>query len=131
MKDGDFLDLKGINPLLVWTSEIGRHTFLFQILGWKDTPLIWDTPSVESLYEDIEEGSFYSFTVCLCIANTSIPLLMLQLISFGCQHVLKSNQDPTLMIEQLQDSCTFCSQAVIVGLARLQPISLSNKFKHM
>lgn len=131
MKNGGFLDLKGINPLQVWTYEIGRHIFLFWILGWKDTPLIWATPSTESLYEDIKEGSFCSFTACLFIANTSISLLILELTSFGCQHVLNSNQDPALMIEQLQDSCTFCSQSAIVRLARLQPVSLKNKFKRM
>lgn len=58
MKNGGFLDLKGINSLQVWTSEIGRHIFLFWILGWKDTPLIWATLSTESLYEDIEEEVF-------------------------------------------------------------------------
>ena len=110
----DFLlGLKWVNWLLVQTFEVGRHTsdpdlkvgrqhafgpdlevrghrLLILILRWEDTPLIWATPSAESLYKDIEEGCFCSLPTCPYLASTSIPSLALEPTSLGFQHIQKT-----------------------------------------
>lgn len=68
-----------VNPFLVQTFEVLRHTPLIQILRQEDT-LIWVIPSVASLYSSH-------------LASTSIPLPTLEHISSGFQNRLKTRCD--------------------------------------
>ena len=65
--------------LLVWTFEAGRHTPLIQIVRQEDTPLIWVTPSVVSLYKEMEDGNFCSLHSCPHPASTSVPSMVLEI----------------------------------------------------
>lgn len=68
------LDLKWVHPRLVRTFEVGNHIPMIWILRWKDTSLIWATPSAGSLYKSLQERG-WSLTACSCLARKSLPSL--------------------------------------------------------
>lgn len=69
----DFLHgVNCVNPLLVQTSEVGRHTSDSELEEGR-IPLVLAIPSVGSLYKDMEEEWF-----CLCLLALTLlahPLL--------------------------------------------------------
>jgi len=61
---GFLLGLKCVNPLLIQTFNVGRHTPLIWILRSKESPLIFDRHSAGCLYKNIEDGCFCPLPAC-------------------------------------------------------------------
>jgi hypothetical protein len=73
--EGFLLNLKWDDPLLIQTFEVGRQHFNSDASRWEDSSLIWATLSVQSLYKDMEEGSFCFALYMLVHALLATPSL--------------------------------------------------------
>lgn len=61
----------------------------------EDKPLIWTTPFIGSLYNDMKIGIilFIAYLLSHFLASTAIPSLSLELLSLGFQNIVKISQD--------------------------------------